>query len=58
MEGVRAAKADFDAAIIETGLDRLTPELVAACQERDSSGDGCFSPTTTRTPSAGFSNGG
>ena len=35
MEGVRAAKADFDAAIIETGLDRLTPELVAACQERD-----------------------
>ena len=35
MEGVRAAKADFDAAIIETGLDRLTPELVGACQERD-----------------------
>src|SRR5450755_4239601 len=35
LEGVRAAKVDFDAAIIETGLDRLTPELVAACQERD-----------------------
>ena len=35
VEGVRAAKADFDAAIIETGLDRLTPELVGACQERD-----------------------